>query len=835
MSFFAQFTNLPAVATGKALILLDFQNDFVRPNGALPVSNTADFLDLLPQLATAFRRNGEVVWVRSHYQERQPLISPTDAQDLIVLGRMNRETRTQTPDGDILDPSDPSIADPAGPVDEEAFLSTDSPQCCIPQSSGAQFPAPILAAIDTESDMLVDKSEYSALQDQGLILYFRTRFITQIYLCGSLSNTSVYATALDAVRHGFAVTLIEDCLGFRSFARHEEAMRRMADIFGANGITAQELFEELDWEETDEIARKGSPRPLQSPTPAGIEGVLDELEVRPSASPTTKEDSPESGSSGGRRRRIDDILADFTDNEDGDLQELASLTRSRARYREPARGATPGGAGDKKVRARVRRPKRPDAKAESTARSDKRRSGKSKKTDVYRPGDVIGEGDSRIVYDLDLPSEAFEKIREEVQWQKMYHLSGQVPRLVAVQGKALDDGSIPIYRHPADESPPLQPFTATVNKIRAIVERILGHPLNHALIQLYRDGQDRISEHSDKTLDIVRGSSICNVSLGAQRVMVLRTKGAAEGEDSGRQTQRIPMPHESLFILGEKTNRRWLHGIRPDKRPDTEKTMEERAYEGQRISLTFRHIGTFLNPAGDTIWGQGAVSKSQERAQPVIHGDATETERIIRAFGEENHATEFDWEQTYGGGFDVVNFVTAGTTKLLLGPDAVANLRVRLCLSENGIRYETESMPARAPDNDVRPLYIAADGTQIAGDVTILTHFAQHAAELVRPELEALRGGSHLAAIDDLLARWRDSQRQTAGEFDLTRWEQALSGQPYLNGAGFGIDDCSLWPVLREIAQSTALLSGKRYPNVSQYYQRVEKRGLVKAALEGIE
>ncbi|KAL3257134.1 hypothetical protein ABHI18_007065, partial [Aspergillus niger] len=300
-------------------------------------------------------------------------------------------------------------------------------------------------------------------------------------------------------------------------------------------------------------------------------------------------------------------------------------------------------------------------------------------------------------------------------------------------------------------------------------------------------------------------------------------------------TQRIPMPHESLFILGEKTNRRWLHGIRPDKRPETEKSTEERAYEGQRISLTFRHIGTFLNPAGDTIWGQGAVSKSQEQAQPVIHGDATETERIIRAFGQENHATDFDWEEVYGSGFDVVNFVTAGTTKLVLGPDAVANLRVRLCLSENGIRYETDSVPARASKNDIRPLYIAADGAQIAGDVTILTHFAQHAAELVRPELEALRGGSHLAAIDKLLAQWRDSQHQGTDDYDLSQWEQALTGQTYLSGAGFGIDDCALWPVLREIAQSTALLSDKRYPNLSQYYQRVEKRGLVKAALEEME
>lgn len=32
--------------------------------------------------------------------------------------------------------------------------------------------------------------------------------------------------------------------------------------------------------------------------------------------------------------------------------------------------------------------------------------------------------------------------------------------------------------------------------------------LNHVLIQKYRNGEDYISEHSDKTVDIVRGTSI---------------------------------------------------------------------------------------------------------------------------------------------------------------------------------------------------------------------------------------------------------------------------------------------------------------------------------------
>jgi len=47
-----------------------------------------------------------------------------------------------------------------------------------------------------------------------------------------------------------------------------------------------------------------------------------------------------------------------------------------------------------------------------------------------------------------------------------------------------------------------------VEAIRDHVEKTLGHPVNHALLQLYRTSEDYISEHSDKTIDVVRGSNI---------------------------------------------------------------------------------------------------------------------------------------------------------------------------------------------------------------------------------------------------------------------------------------------------------------------------------------
>lgn len=793
MSSFS-FGNLPVIQTRKALLLLDFQNDFVRPSGALHVPNTADILETLPPLAVAFRRAGDVVWVRSQYASPQSLVD-WNFGDRIVLDREPPKRKT-APASDVIEAS--SDRDSPEPVDAEAFLSAGSATCCAVQTTGFQFPAPILAAIDPERDTVLDKIGYSALESESLVLSFRQRFVTELYLCGSLSNVSVYATALDAVRNGFSVTLIEDCLGYRDFQRHQEAMRRMADILGATGSTAQELAQELDWDETDAVARgsAGAPPLQESVISAGIESIIDSLGFK----------------------ATDSIPEETPDREDCSLTELVSQTRAQraAAARAPADGK-------KHVRARVRRPKRREPTPDPGLSN----------------GD-IGEGDARLIPDVDLPTDAFQRIRVEVSWQKMYHLSGQVPRLVAVQGHIQPNGAVPIYRHPADESPPLNPFTPAVDEVRLAVERILGHPLNHVLIQLYRDGHDSISEHSDKTLDIVRGSFICNVSLGAQRVMVLRTKSSAcetkEGAESRRATQRVALPHRSLFVLGEKTNMRWLHGIRPDKRPDSTKSPEEVAFGGERISLTFRNVGTFIDPASNTIWGQGGVGKTPDLARPVVHGDPAEIERMIRSFGQENRETEFDWDSVYGGGFDVVNFVTASPTRLALSGDHVADLRVLLALGENGIRYEvigSHQVDTYNGNLSARPLYVDPQGTTVAGDLTILTHLLKRPVETIRPGVDVLRGGNHLAWIEELFACWRDHR---PGDNDvlktrLDHCERTLEGQYYLGGAILSIDDCLLWPVLREIVQTLGVFDA-RFVNLNHYYQRVEKRSIVRSILE---
>ncbi|KAN0071749.1 hypothetical protein V8E54_010345 [Elaphomyces granulatus] len=869
-------SQLPTIQTRKALLLLDLQNDFVRTSGHLPVSNVANFIDLIPGLVQSFRRSGDIVWVRSQYESSCLLIDPDTGSERIVLaaGSLdskkrtkssirvrkrdaatdNVRTRGENTDADKVGVADAEIAEEeSNEVDPEAFLSGPDPSC-RPQTPGVQFPAPIVAAVDHEVDTQIIKSDYSALQSPGLVLSLRSRFVTELYLCGTLSNISVYATALDAVRQGFSVTLIEDCLGFRSFARHEEAMRRMADIMGANGISTKELLEEQDWEETDDIAH-ASPRiddssDMPGVTPAGLDGVLDYLAVGLVTAGDDGNDENEGDErddpNKGHKVQVEREVQMDAEQKQGQKNEDDGEEERRADERNSAaipRRSVPA----ERRRTRMRRPRRPEAPAETNSAPKLKPAKTTKPTQpgIRGPGDRIGEGDSRIQYNLDLPSEAFTRIRDEVRWQKMYHLSGPVPRLVAVQGEIRPDGVIPIYRHPADESPQLQSYTSTVQLVRTAVEQALGHPLNHVLIQRYRDGQDRISEHADKTLDIVRGSFIANVSLGAQRTMVLRTKvtavDTAEDDSAGRPTQRVPMPHESLFVLGEHTNRRWLHSIRPDRRPDSAKAPEERAFGGERISLTFRHIGTFIQPSTTVIWGQGAVAKHPNQARPVIHGDAAETERLIRAFGRENHDPNFDWDAIYGGGFDVVNFEIPSIVTLVLSDDDIADLRVRLALAENGLRHEvvsdppTPTAPKRAAECE-RPIYLSPDGNiTVTGDIQILSYLGQ-SSDQQRPGVDRLPGGSRLEAIEELTALWRRSRQDGYEETfrALAYWDQMLQGKNYLNGSVFGIDDCALWPVLRAIVREKSSESLAEWPSLNTYYYRVEKRGCVRVVLEEI-
>ena len=742
--------------TRKALLFIDLQNDFVSPKGRLPVSNVSSFLPKVPNLASKFRTKGQVIWARTEFLAPRPTISPELGSYTVVLKQF-----LAGEDGVDTDQVDVNNHNGAIEVDDgyddlendpEAFLSSSiSPEqrCCLPGSAGCQYPDNIKDAVAETTDLDLLKTHYSAFEDTSLLLHLRTMLITELYICGSLSNVSVYATVLDAVRHGLLVTIVDDCVGYRQESCHIEALRQMVDSLGAEGIDYQELMDDLSgmlgdviqeeklttrFEVSFPVAMASAHKPsttisaigrlhkcdtnppttcTQPPKPSQAQKVL---------SGTTVVDTYESSTAATHptrrlQRHASSEPSPPRKRSTSDVEELEEAKQSKSSYKPSARRisyeAYSGNTEKNKTKSRMTRQahnqesvgsytpsSRPafelskfmgrhtydkDMSSSEDERSPRRIPGPARRTGVSStmtrkhrakkpakeflgPEDVIGEGDSSIVLDVmpaDTADSAFEELKRGVKWQKMLHRSGEVPRLVAVQGQPLEKAQIcPIYRHPADESPILLPFNNTVSILRKKAEQVVQHPLNHVLIQYYRTGEDNISEHSDKTLDIVRDSSIVNSSLGAMRTMSLRTKkssAASNMSDSSRKTQHVQLPHNSIFVLGLDTNKQWLHSIRADKRPDVEKSPAELGFNGERISLTFRHIGTFVDAEKRTIWGQGASSKTKEHAKTLSVGQKAEKEgeRMIVAFGKENHqGAGFDWDAWYGDGFDVINFET---------------------------------------------------------------------------------------------------------------------------------------------------------------------------------
>lgn len=251
------------------------------------------------------------------------------------------------------------------------------------------------------------------------------------------------------------------------------------------------------------------------------------------------------------------------------------------------------------------------------------------------------------VFESDVADEYIKKLTEEVKFGKMMVKGGVVPREICLQ--ITKSNGIPIYRHPVDQHPPLYDCTPTIDIIRHELENIADLSINHILIQRYNHGKEFISEHADKTLDIKKETNIINMSFGATRTMILRPKKDTRTGKEG-ETLRIDVPHNSIFILGWNTNKRYLHSIRKDNREDKFKTKDELAYGGKRISLTCRDIATYYDPKTKKLTGQGARKEKTDLTQEQ------EKELLYHAFHHENSVTDFDWKETYENGFDVLNF-----------------------------------------------------------------------------------------------------------------------------------------------------------------------------------
>jgi alkylated DNA repair dioxygenase AlkB len=116
------------------------------------------------------------------------------------------------------------------------------------------------------------------------------------------------------------------------------------------------------------------------------------------------------------------------------------------------------------------------------------------------------------------------------------------------------------------------PWTKEVLELKKIVEKETGETFNSCLLNLYHNGEEGMSWHSDGETDLKKDGAIGSLSFGAER------KFAFKHKQTGKKTALV-LEHGSLLMMKDKTQTHWLHRLPPTKR-----------ITKPRVNLTFRTI-----------------------------------------------------------------------------------------------------------------------------------------------------------------------------------------------------------------------------------------------------
>ena len=115
-------------------------------------------------------------------------------------------------------------------------------------------------------------------------------------------------------------------------------------------------------------------------------------------------------------------------------------------------------------------------------------------------------------------------------------------------------------------------WTKELLEIKILVEAECGETFNSCLLNLYHNGEEGMSWHSDDEKALGKNTTIASLSLGAERRFLFRHK-------KSKETVSLMLENGSLLVMKGSTQTHWQHSL-----PKTKKVC------GQRINLTFRTI-----------------------------------------------------------------------------------------------------------------------------------------------------------------------------------------------------------------------------------------------------
>lgn len=187
---------------------------------------------------------------------------------------------------------------------------------------------------------------------------------------------------------------------------------------------------------------------------------------------------------------------------------------------------------------------------------------------IKTDGDVVLY---RNLFNLQESDSLFTELRNGINWKQrtitLFGKTSPLPRLTAWYG---DGGTS--YTYSGIEHQP-EPWTPNLNVIKSRIESVAAVKFNSVLLNLYRDGNDRMGWHSDDEKELGKNPVIASVSFGGTRRFSLRHKQLKNNR------VHLDLLPGSLLLMKGATQHYWQHQV-----PKTSKLVKP------RINLTFRAI-----------------------------------------------------------------------------------------------------------------------------------------------------------------------------------------------------------------------------------------------------
>jgi len=191
-----------------ALVIVDMQNVFCQPGGALEIAPSRDTADNINQLSTACREvNIPVIWIRSYH--------PPGGADWRMFF--------------------------------DYFITPERGEMAAKQLEESNPGSAIYSEMIVDpKDYIVNKIRYSAMiaGSSNLERLLRSLKRDTVIICGTRSNVCCESTARDAMMLDFKVLFVSDGTSAMSAEEHQATLDTLAQSF-ADVVTTEEVLKDI--------------------------------------------------------------------------------------------------------------------------------------------------------------------------------------------------------------------------------------------------------------------------------------------------------------------------------------------------------------------------------------------------------------------------------------------------------------------------------------------------------------------------------------------------------------------------------------------------------------